>query len=207
MLLNSIHEQRPNSDPKQCTITKLGWVHSAHTQNPGRAQCPCRGRCCAHNKLVARMSRTQLAQVSRSTCTGRAHSAQVVGAAARTTSWSRACRAHSQRRSRAQRAQVARIVPRSWAHVATSFPCPAPGQVATSLPGRDVNPMSRPPFCPTKTTQIATPISIRQAEPCRDIKSVSRHHSGQSRSRPQNGVATPNLLSLIHPGRDVHLWS
>ena len=34
--MNSVHEQCPNSDPKQCTVTKLGWVHSAHTQNPGR---------------------------------------------------------------------------------------------------------------------------------------------------------------------------
>ena len=25
-----------NSDPKQCTVTKLGRVHSAHNQNPGR---------------------------------------------------------------------------------------------------------------------------------------------------------------------------
>ena len=30
-------EQCPNSDPKQCTVTKLGWLHSAHTENPGRA--------------------------------------------------------------------------------------------------------------------------------------------------------------------------
>ena len=37
MFLNSVHEQCPNSDPKQYTVTKLGWVHSAHTQNPGRA--------------------------------------------------------------------------------------------------------------------------------------------------------------------------
>ena len=24
--------------PKQCTVTKQGWVHSTHTQNPGREQ-------------------------------------------------------------------------------------------------------------------------------------------------------------------------
>ena len=35
--MNSVHEQCPNSDPKQCTVTKLGCVHSAHTQKPGRA--------------------------------------------------------------------------------------------------------------------------------------------------------------------------
>ena len=50
--MNSVHEQYPNSDPKQCTVTKLGRVHSAHTMKPGRertlrAQCPGRGRCCA----------------------------------------------------------------------------------------------------------------------------------------------------------------
>ena len=28
-------------------------------------QCPCRGRCCPHSKLVARMLRVQLAQVAR----------------------------------------------------------------------------------------------------------------------------------------------
>ena len=31
--MNSVHEQCPNSDLKQCTASKLGRVHSAHTQN------------------------------------------------------------------------------------------------------------------------------------------------------------------------------
>ena len=114
----------PNSDCKQCTESKLGWVHSAHTQNPGRAtlraQCPGRGRCCAHNAQVARMSR-------------------------------------------AQPAQVARIEPRSWVHVATSL----------------------------------------EAIPCRDINLVSRHHSRHSRSRPQNGVATPLLCPHHCPRHDL----
>ena len=35
--MNNAHEHCPNSDPKQCIITKLGCVHSAHTQKPGRA--------------------------------------------------------------------------------------------------------------------------------------------------------------------------
>ena len=112
---------------------KLGWVHSVHTQKPGRA-----------------------------------HNAHVVGAAARTASLSRACRSRSQHRSHAQRAQVARIAPRSWAHVATSFSCPAQAK-------------SRHHF------QVATSWTTK---PCRDIKSVSRHHSGHSRSRHQNQVAT-----------------
>ena len=42
-----------------------------------------------------------------------------------------------------------------------------------------------------------------QPEPCRDIKSVSRHHSGQPRSRPQNGVATPFLLPSPKPGSNT----
>ena len=37
MLLNNVHEHCLNSDPKQYTVTKLGWLHSAHTHNPDRA--------------------------------------------------------------------------------------------------------------------------------------------------------------------------
>ena len=87
--------------------------------------------------------------------------------------------------SLAQRAQVARIAPRSWAHVANSLPCLAPGLVATSFPGLD----------------------LLEANPCRDIKLVSRHRSGHSRSRPQNGVATPFLLPSLKPGRDIKFMS
>ena len=121
MFLNSVHEQCPNSDPKQCTVKKLGWVHSAHTQNPGRAH-------------------------------------------------------------------TARAVPMSWAYWACTC-CDTPRQPA---------PRSRPHF------DVAT---SRKPKSCRDIKSMSRHHSERSRSRPQNGVATPNLLSPIHPSRDVHFLS
>ena len=111
-----------------------------------RAQCPCRGRCCAHSMLVAR------------------------------------------------------IAPRSWAHVVTSFSCPAQArsrhhfQVATSWttkPGCDVNPMSRPPFCPTKTAQVAA------------SKIGSRH---QLPWCSQNHVATTNRcrdITQANPGRDT----
>ena len=107
----------------------------------------------------------------------RAHcvrSAHVVGAAARTASLSRACRAHSQRRSRACWACSCRNTPRQ----------PAP--------------RSRPHF---------DVVTSRQPETCRDIKSMSQHHAERSRSRPQDGVATPNLMSPIHLGRDVHFLS
>ena len=124
--MNSVHEQCPNSDPKQCTESKMGWVHSAHTQNPGRAHTArtmprswaLLHTCRAHNQ---RRSRAQHAQDASSTCTGRALSLRRSRAqCAQVASSACAGRALSVRRSRAQRAQVA-----------TSFPCPAPGQVAT----------------------------------------------------------------------------
>ena len=75
-------------------------------------------------------------------------------------------------------------------------------QCPNSNPNSDLNsalhqaacPMSRPHF------DVAT---SRQPESCRDIKSVSRHHSGIPRSRPQNGVTTPFLLPSPKPGRTL----
>ena len=140
----------PNSDCKQCTESKLGWVHSAHTLSPGR-------------KHTART-------VPRSWALLRAQ---------------RPCRAHSQRRPRAQRAQVVRIAPRSWAHVATSLPCPV------NRPGRDVTSMSRPPGGHPMSRQCRNTVSPaqHQARPrlhfqvatswttnlCRDVNPMSRH--------------------------------
>ena len=129
----------PNSDCKQCTKSKLGWVHSAHTQNPSRA-----------------------------------HTARVVPMSWALLRAQQACRARSQRRSRA-----------CWA-------CTCRDTL------RQPAPRSRPHF---------DGATSRQPESCRDIKSMSRHHSERSRSRPQNGKATLNLLSPIHLGRDVHFLS
>ena len=133
----------PNSDCKQYTESKLGWVHNAHTQNPGRA-----------------------------------HTARAVP-----RSWA------LMRARQAGRAHVARTASTGRAHAGRALIATRPGSLP---PGRDLTSMSQHP---------------RQPESCRDIKSVSRHHSEHSRSRPQNGVATPNLLSPIHPGRDVHFLS
>ena len=105
--MNSVHEQRPNSDPKQCIVGKLGCVHSTHTQKP----------CRAHTARAVR----RLWALLRAQPTGRTHDMRTASAG-----------------SSAQRAQVARIAPSSWAHVATSFPRPSLGQVATSFPGRDL---------------------------------------------------------------------
>ena len=59
-----------------CTV-RTPKTQVAHTL---RVQCPSRGRCCAHNAKVTRMSRAQPAQAVRSACAGRAHNAQVAGA-------------------------------------------------------------------------------------------------------------------------------
>ena len=139
----------------------------------------------------------------------RAHcacSAHVMGTAARTASMSRSCRAHSQRRSRAQRAQVAAHSSQVVGACRDLLPLPSPSpsrdiisrsrppgrlsQVATSIPHRDL------PSAQKKTTQVATSKWGRDTSfhrPARTMsqhQSVSRHHSGQSRSRHQNQVAT-----------------
>ena len=130
----------PNSNCKQCTESKLGWVHSAHTQSPGRKHTA---------RAVPRLWALLFAQ--------------------------RPCRAHSQRRPRAQRVQVALIAPRSWAHVATSLPYPVNCQ------GRDVTTMSRPPGGHPMSRHhigVATPSLLLSIKPgralCRDINFMSR---------------------------------
>ena len=157
--MNSLHEQCPNSDPKQCPVTKLGRVHSAHTQNPGRAHTA---------PAVLRLSAQP---------TGCAHVTRTVSAS----------------RALAGRALVA-TRPGSLLQVATSkrgrnFVSLAkpqarsrlPFRVATSWktkPGRDANPMSRPPFRPSKL------IRSRPPKWGRDF------NSQQARSRRQFHVAT-----------------
>ena len=140
-----------------------------------------------------------------------------MGAAARTASLWCACRACSQRRSRAQRAQVARIAPRSWVHVATSWrliPVATSNwcrDTAQSTPGRDLR------------NGVATPTTTMQPEPCRDMKTKSRPswrlpyvatsnscrdivsaHSGLSRSRHRNPCRD---LPHCHPCRDIKSMS
>ena len=125
---------------------------------------------------------------------------------------------------RTPRTQVARTLLRSWAllraqptgraHVARTASSGRSACVghahSAQVVGAGRGRKSRPPFCPIKTAQVAasklwvaTPISIGQPEPCHNIKSVSRHHSGQSRSRPPNGVATPFLLPIPKSGRNT----
>ena len=108
----------PNSDCKQCTESKLGWVHSAHTQNPG----------CAHTAHA----------VPRSWALLRAQQA----GRARMLAWSRAQLRLLRLPSSRPKAQVVtpnhhkatRIMSRHQIDVATPL---RPLQVATSKRGHD----------------------------------------------------------------------
>ena len=152
-----------------------------------RAQCPCRGRCCAHSKLVARMSRAQLAQAARSACADRAHSSHVVGA----------CRdlhalpsptAQVTTSLRCSDIKAARIMSRHHIGVATLSLLPASSQVAT--PCHDINFMSRPPGRPTYVSTSTPCRDILKTNLCRDIVFMSRPPRLMSMSRRQIHVAT-----------------
>ena len=118
-------------------------------------------------------------------CIVRTTSAHVVGAAVRTASLSSACRARSQRRSRAQPTQVARML---GVHLSRHAQVACP-QVATSLRCRDIKAasiMSRHLIgvaTPSRPLHVATSIGVATSFlyphrcPCRDIKMMSRHQA------------------------------
>ena len=113
---------------KQCTVTKLGWVHSAHTQNPGRTHT---AHAVPMSWALLRAQQACRAHVSRTTSAGRAHSAQVVGA----------CRDLP-------------ALPSQTAQVATSFPgC----DLLEAIPCRDITLVSRHRLACLASSQVATP--------------------------------------------------
>ena len=171
--MNSVQTVTSNSALNQNWVGCTVRTPKTQVARTLRAPCPGRGRCCAHNKLVARMSRAQPAQVARLLSVRWSRHAQV------------ACPRSRPQNSRSRH-------PISTGQVATSNRCrDQPLLLPQERPCRDPKPWSR-----HQTT-------TRQPEPCRDINSVSRHHSGQSKSRPQNGVATSFLLPNPKPGRDT----
>ena len=142
----------------------------------------------------------------------RAHcacSALVVGAAVRTVGLSRACRARSQRKSRACWVCTCRDTPRQPApRSRPHFDVATPRQpescrdinrcrdTTQTSPGRDTKTRSRPSW---RLPYVATSIS------CRDIVSA---HSGPSRSRHQIHVATSHTATHVatsYPCRDAFL--
>ena len=152
--MNSVHEQCP------CTITQTVTANSALKQNwvgctvrtpktqvahTLRAQCPGRGRCCAHNKLVTRMSRAQPTQVARSACAGHALWCPGRGRKSRPPFL-----VQPQAKSR-HHFQVAT----SWrlTYVATSNWC---HDTAQATPGRDLQTRSRHRFSCPASSQVAT---------------------------------------------------
>ena len=152
-----------------------------------RAQCPGRGRCCAHNAHVTRMSRAQPAQAARSACAGRAHSSHVVGA----------CRdlpalpsptAQVATSLRCRDIKAAKIMSRHHIGVATPSLLIASSQVATLC--RDINFMSRPPGRPTYVATSTPCRDILKTNLCRDIVFMSRPPRLMSMSRHQVHVAT-----------------
>ena len=152
-----------------------------------RAQCLSRGRCCAHNRLVARMSRAQLAQVARTAC---------------------ACRAHAGRALVATRPGSLPQVATSKLQVTTPL---RPLHVATSKRGRDTVSPAQPQARSQHQNQVAT---FLETNLCRDINFMSRPRfcpqwdfqvaTSKMMSRPQIGSA-PSLLrrDAIFPCRDL----
>ena len=156
----------PNSDCKPCTESKLGWVHSAHTQNPGRA-----------------------------------HTAHVVPMSWALLRAQQACRAHSQRRSRACWGCTCRDTPRQPAprsrphfDVATSRQPESCRDTTQNAPGRDLKTGSRHQTSCRQSTQVATSISCRDftltgpgrdLKSCRDLKLFSPGHNMNFMSRPR----------------------
>ena len=82
--------------------------------------------------------------------------------------------------------------PRKFSKFLYSFPCPAPGQVATSLPGRDLlDDQARS----LRQSHVATSLLPNPNNPGPDLKKWGRdtnfHTAGRTMSRHQIGVATP----------------
>ena len=155
--MNSVQTVTVNSALSQNWVGCTVRTPKAHVASTLRAQCPGRGRCCAHNAHVARMSRAQPAQAARSACAGRAHSSHVVGA----------CRdlpalpsqtAQVATSLRCRDIKAARIMSRHHIGVAT------PSLLPSLKPGR--HPMSRHQF------HVATSWTTNL---CRDVNHMSRH--------------------------------
>ena len=190
-----------------CHKTGLG-AQCAHPEPRSRTQCPCRGCCCAHSKLVAHMSRAQPAHVTRS---GRGRMSRPSGQPSQVPT-SIPCRdlpsaPPKKPRSRPQKMGSRHQLPwGSQNHVATSNQCrdiTRPIQVATPKPGRDPPggySMSRHHF------YVATSFLPIVGFPGRDaqLQVVTSHTA--TMSRPQNDVATSNQLSPISATSRSHFF-
>ena len=167
----------PNSDCKQCIESKLGWVHSAHTQNSGRA----------HTVSVEPRSWALLRAWKTSSVRMRLVKRAAAPAPVATQSPGRDTQ-FQQARSRPASAlpietrlsrpktlvatlshhKAARIMSRHQIGVATPL---RPLQVATSKRGRDTVSHSQPQARSQHQNQVVT---LLETNLCRDINFMSR---------------------------------
>ena len=171
--MSSVHEQCPNNDPKQCIVTELGWVHSAYTQNPGRAHT---ARAVPRSWALLRAQLTCRAHVARTASTGRALAGRALVA--------------TQNLGRDALFQQARSRPQI--DVATSlFSSHRNVPVATQNLDRDIKSRQG------SQNHVATSNRCHdttQATPGRDLKTGSRHRFS---SPAPSQVATPNQVATL----------
>ena len=216
--MNSVQTVTLNNAPSQnwvgCTV-RTPRTQIARTL---RAQCPCRGRCCAHTARAVPMSWALLraqqacrAHVARAASASRAHAGRAL-VATRPGSLPPRSRPHfdvatpRQPESCRDIKSVSRHHPdhsmsRHQIGVATSFLLPSPSQVATSRPGLDLpgdEPMSRHHFHVATSFLPTVGFPGRDTKipgrdlphnrPCCDIKSMSRRRFFPTKAYQ---VATP----------------
>ena len=166
-------------------------------------QCPCRGRCCAHSKLVGRMSCSQPTQVARSAYAGRTPSAQVVGA----------CRDLLPLPSpRPGRDIISRSrPPRQLSQVATSVPCrdlpsaqPIQSKSRPQKWGRNTNFHGAARTMSRHQSGVATPLRPLQVATSKRGRDTVSPAQPQARSRHRNQVATLLEANLC---RDINFMS
>ena len=102
------------------------------------------------------------------------------------------------RAQQAGRAHVVRTVSAGRAHAGHALVATRPGSLR---PGRNLTSMSR---------HQGSQNHVATSNRCRDIevaRNMSRHQIDVTTPPRTLQVATPNLLSPIHPGRDIHFLS
>ena len=184
--MNSAHEQCPMNSIQTVTLNSAlsqNWVVCTvrtprnQVARTLHVQCPGRGRCCAHSRLAARMSRAQPAHVTRTTSAGHA------------LSMCRSCAQHAQV---TRSACAGRDTPRQS----------APGQVVTSFPGRDLKSMSRPASAPPIETSLSRPKTfVATPNHHKVARTMSRHQIDVATPRPVSPRATPKQVIRIARSR------
>ena len=179
MFVNSVQTVTLNSALSQNWVECTVRTPRTQVARTLRVQCPGRGRCCAHSKLVARMSRAQPEQVER-----------LLG-----VRWSR----HAQAACPRSRPKTQAATPnfnrlgrdlKSMSRPASSLPKEMPVSrpktlVATSNHNKAARIMSR------HQIGVATPLRPLQAATLKRGRDTVFPSKPQARSRHRNQVATP----------------